>query len=139
MRLLLDTHALLWFLDGDAGMLAGPARAAITDPGNEVLVSVVSLWEVAVKLRAGKLEADLVEIIEATARAGFVTLGVTPAHLLGLDRLPRIENHRDPFDHLLISQAIAEGASFVSQDRNAPRYPVALLRCNGGPPHSSTA
>jgi PIN domain nuclease of toxin-antitoxin system len=134
VRLLLDTHALLWFLEGDAAMLAGPARAAIADPGNEVLVSVVSLWEVAVKLRAGKLEAELAEIVEGTARAGFATLGITPAHLLGLGRLPRIEDHRDPFDHLLIAQAITEGAGFVTQDRNAARYSVRLLRCHGGPP-----
>jgi PIN domain nuclease of toxin-antitoxin system len=127
MRLLLDTHALLWWLSDD-GRLGSQARALIEDPGNDVLVSMVSLWEIAVKVRIGKLQADLREIVEAVSREGFSSLDIGITHLLALVGLPK--HHRDPFDHLLIAQAIAEDALFVSEDRNAPRYEVRLMTCS---------
>jgi len=126
VRLLLDTNALLWWLADDA-QLGAAARAAIAEPANDVLVSVVSLWEIVVKVRAGKLEADIAEIGEALARNGLSLIGIAPAHLAALITLPT--HHRDPFDHLLIAQAMAEEAIFVSADRHAPAYPVGLLRC----------
>jgi PIN domain nuclease of toxin-antitoxin system len=128
VRLLLDTHALLWFLSGDE-TLAVPARDRVADPANDVFVSVVSLWEIAVKLRIGKLRADLRAITEASAQAGFDLLGIRPDHLLAIRRLPVFDDHRDPFDHLLIAQAIVENLVFMSEDRNAPRYPVSVIRC----------
>jgi PIN domain nuclease of toxin-antitoxin system len=131
MRLLLDTQALLWWLSDD-GRLEIQARALIEDPGNDVLVSVVSLWEIAVKVRIGKLQADLREIVESVGREGFSPLGISMPHLLTLVELPK--HHRDPFDHLLIAQAIAEDAAFVSEDRNAPRYEVRLVTCSDAGP-----
>ena len=128
MKLLLDTNALLWWLSDDP-RLGGAARDAIADPANDVLVSVASMWEIAVKLRIGKLEADIAAIGDAVARDGLALIGITPAHLAALVALPT--HHRDPFDHLLIAQAIAEEATFVSGDRQAPAYPVSLLRCPG--------
>lgn len=127
MRLLLDTHALLWWLSDD-DRLGQRARDLIEDPANDVLVSVVSLWEIVVKARVGKLEADLREIVNEVERAGFELAGVTTRHLLALADLPM--HHRDPFDYLLIGQAIAEDAVFVSEDRNAPRYRVRLITCS---------
>lgn len=124
MRLLLDTHALLWWLADDA-RLGAPARAAIAEPANEVLVSVVSLWEIAVKLRVGKLVADMEEILAAVTSGGFTRLGVTDAHLRALMGLPA--HHRDPFDHLLMAQAMAEEAVFCSADENVGRYGVATI------------
>jgi PIN domain nuclease of toxin-antitoxin system len=132
MKLLLDTHALLWWLADDARL--GPrARGLIEDPGNDVLVSVASLWEAVVKARVGKLDADIAAILDAAEREGFTLLGIGGAHLLALAGLPA--HHRDPFDHLLIAQAIAEDEAFVSEDRNAPAYPVRVVTCSDGPPH----
>lgn len=130
MKLLLDTHALLWWLADDEH-LGAQARALVADPTNDVLVSTVSLWEVVVKLRTGKLDADIAEITDAVARDGFPLLGISTAHLLTLAGLPML--HRDPFDHLLIAQAISEGAVFVSEDRHTPGYPVRFITCSGRP------
>lgn len=129
MRLLLDTHALLWWL-GDSDALGHQARALIADPGNDVLVSVATLWEIVVKVRIGKLQADIEEIDAALVQDQFVRLDIQPAHLAVLSSLPSHPDHRDPFDHLLVAQAISEDATFVSEDRHAPRYPVRLVTCS---------
>jgi PIN domain nuclease of toxin-antitoxin system len=131
VRLLLDTHALLWWL-ADDDRLGQRARGLIEDPGNEVLVSVASLWEAVVKARVGKLDADIGGIVDAVGREGFALLGIAAEHLSALAGLPA--HHRDPFDHLLIAQAIAEDAAFVSEDRNAPAYPVRVVSCSDPPP-----
>ena len=128
MKFLLDTHALLWWL-ADDGRLGRRARDVIEDPGNDVLVSIVSLWEIAVKTRIGKLRADIGDIEEAPRQQGFPLLGIGIAHLLILVGLP--VHHRDPFDHLLIAQAIAEDAAFISGDRHAFQYPVRVVNCLG--------
>ena len=99
------------------------------DPANEILVSVVSLWEILVKVRAGKLEAGIEEILEEMQAQGFTLLQIAPTHLVALAVLPM--HHRDPFDHLLIAQAIAEQATFLSEDGYTPRYPVPCLSCSG--------
>lgn len=132
MKVLLDTHALLWWLADDA-RLGRHARTLIADPGNVVLVSAASLWEIVVKVRIGKLEADVAEIAQAIDRDGFDLLSITPAHLSALRTLPRHPDHRDPFDHLLVAQAITEDATFVSEDRNTPRYPVRFVTGSDSP------
>lgn len=130
MKLLLDTHAVLWWLDDDPRL--GPeARDLIADPGHDVLVSVVSLWEMVVKLRVGKLKADIGRVTASIEQAGFVLVGIAPKHLTTLAKLPVHADHRDPFDHLLLAQAQAEGATLVSEDRNASRYPVRYVTCSG--------
>lgn len=127
MRLLLDTHALLWSLDGDKRL--GPTtRSLLADRANDVLVSMASLWEIALKTQAGKLNADIQGISDTLIRNGVITLGVNVAHLTTLTGLPR--HHRDPFDHLLIAQAITESATLMSEDRIVQNYPVQLLRCS---------
>ena len=127
MKLLLDTHALLWWLDDD-DRLGPPARALIEDPANDVLISVASLWEIVVKVRLGKLEADIAEVAAAVEQDGFALLDLGVAHLVALAALPA--RHRDPFDHLLIAQAVAEDATFLPDDRHVPDYPVRLVRCS---------
>jgi PIN domain nuclease of toxin-antitoxin system len=127
MRLLLDTHALLWWLADDA-QLGSQARDLIEDPGNDVLVSVASLWKIVVKVRVGKLQADIREIADTIPRDGIALLDISTAHLLTLADLPL--HHRDPFDHLLMAQAIEEGATFISENRNASRYPIRLVTCS---------
>lgn len=113
MKCLLDSHALLGWLADDK-QLGRQARELIEGPGNDVLISMVSLWEIVAKTRLGKLQADIREITNAVQHEGFTLLGI--AHLLTLARLPM--HHRDPFDHLLIAQAITEDATFISEDRN---------------------
>lgn len=99
----------------------------IGDPENDVLVSVVSLWEITVKLRIGKLDADIEEILAILPSQGFDRLDIKDAHLIALAALPL--HHRDPFDHLLMAQAAAEEACFVSQDQNVPLYGIPFVTC----------
>ncbi len=126
MKLLLDTHALLWWLS-DSPRLGPIVRFAIADPENEVLVSVVSLWEIVVKSRIGKLGADIDAVEQAIVRDGFGRLGITRGHLSALVGL--VTHHRDPFDHLLIVQAMTEDAVFVSDDSRMQLYPARTIRC----------
>ncbi|MBO9544738.1 type II toxin-antitoxin system VapC family toxin [Caulobacter sp.] len=121
MKVLLDTNVLLWWLLDDV-RLDDAATATINGPQNEVIVSVVSLWEIAIKVRIGKLEADLEEIERILNQEGVALLGIASAHLRALGGLPI--HHRDPFDHLLIAQAIVEDAVFLTEDRQAALYPV---------------
>jgi PIN domain nuclease of toxin-antitoxin system len=104
------------------------ARGLIGDPENDVLVSAVSLWEITVKLRIGKLDADIEEILAILPGQGFDRLDITDAHLIALTALPL--HHRDPFDHLLMAQAVAEGAHFVSQDQNVALYGIPFVTCS---------
>ena len=99
------------------------ARALIADPANDVFVSVASLWEIVVEVRVGKLTASIAAVCTGAQAEGFVTLDIRPAHLAALTALPA--HHRDPFDHLLLAQAQAEGLAFVSAGQYAPLYPVA--------------
>jgi len=129
MRLLLDTHALLWFLGADP-RLGDAATALVADTENHVFVSIASLWEITIKRRIGKLDADVVAISDAIAGSGLTLLDLKPAHLTALQRLPVFADHRDPFDHLLIAQSFAERLTFVSNDQHAPRYGIDLVRCS---------
>jgi PIN domain nuclease of toxin-antitoxin system len=124
LRLLLDTHVLLWWLELNPKLAAG-ARALIDDPANEPILSVVCLWEIAVKVRTGKMKADIAAIVDIAERQRFTRLAVEDAHLDALLGLPSF--HKDPFDQLLIAQAIAETAAFVTRDGMAARYPVEVI------------
>nr|WP_245355753.1 type II toxin-antitoxin system VapC family toxin [Rhizobium leguminosarum] len=124
---MLDTHALLGWLNDD-DRLGGRVRRLIADPENDVLVSVVSLWEITVKLRIGKLDADIEDILAVLPGQGFGRLDISDKHLIELRELP--VHHRDPSDHLLMAQAVAEGAYFVSEDQNVPIYGIAFLTCS---------
>lgn len=121
-RLLVDTHAVLWWLADDDSLSAG-ARAALADRGNELLVSAASVWEIAIKRALGKLEApdDLVETI---SDEGFVFLAVTPTHAWRVATLPR--HHHDPFDRLLAAQALVEGIAVMTADPQLGRYGVGI-------------
>lgn len=124
MKILLDTHAFLWWVFDDE-RLSARARRAIGDPRNEVLVSAVSGWEIAVKAAAGRLELPdppdhfVPEQLRANA---FGAMPLTMSHALAVSRLPGL--HADPFDRLLISQAIVERSTLVSADAEIARYPV---------------
>ena len=119
-RLLVDTHALLWWLTDDAG-LSDAARAALADPANDVLVSTASVWEIAIKRALGKLQApdDLPDHIAAQ---GFGWLPVAAEHAWRVRDLP--PHHRDPFDRLLVAQALSERMAIISADARFGAYGV---------------
>ena len=122
MRLLLDTHALLWWL-ADEG-LSAEAREAIADPGNLVVVSAATAWEISIKKALGKLAAPD-DLEHQLATGGFEPLPIGIAHAVAAGRLPR--HHEDPFDRMLIAQALAEGLTIVTRDKRFGDYGVALL------------
>lgn len=123
MSLLLDTHTLLWWLTGDR-KLSKPARAAIRSEG--CLVSAVSLWEIAIKRSLGRLDADTTEVFEEVRLSdGFAWLPVKPQHVLPVMQLPN--HHKDPFDRLLVCQAMYERATLVSRDPALRLYDVQVL------------
>jgi PIN domain nuclease of toxin-antitoxin system len=126
-RLLLDTHALLWWSTDDAA-LASAASAAIGDPANEIFVSAASAWEIATKFRIGKLpDAEILalDIASAIANQGFLELPITIAHAQRAGGLP--EPIRDPFDRILIAQSILETMPLISNEGAFDRYGIARL------------
>ncbi len=123
MKFLLDTHALLWAL-ADPERLGPIARDLLTDPEHEVFVSPVSIWEIEIKRSAGRLEAPP-DLLRDLAEAGLEPLPVTLQHAHAAGCLPR--HHGDPFDRLLIGQAITESLTLVTVDSAFPNYDVELL------------
>lgn len=127
MRLLVDTHAFLWFVTNDA-QLSAAALALIADPTNEINVSPASYWEVAIKVSLNKysLSARFEQFFkEGIEGNGFSVLPIEVRHAAVLASLPM--HHKDPFDRLIISQAIAEQISVVSAHRAIDLYGVARL------------
>jgi PIN domain nuclease of toxin-antitoxin system len=127
LRLLLDTHALAWFLL-DLPRLPQTAKAAIADPDNTVVVSAVSALEIAIKVRIGKWPeaAPIVQDFESTLKAErFQSLAVTLEHALKAGSMPGV--HRDPFDRLLIAQASVEDLTLVSNEAVFDNFGVQRL------------
>jgi PIN domain nuclease of toxin-antitoxin system len=127
MKLLLDTHTLLWFIGGEAA-LSQAARTLIEDPKNEKFVSIVSIWEIAIKVSIGKI--SLATAFDSLFPHqldinGFELLPVLVAHTSYVTTLPF--HHRDPFDRLLIAQATSESMSLVSIDDHLDSYEVNRL------------
>jgi PIN domain nuclease of toxin-antitoxin system len=121
---LLDTHILLWWLD-DNPRLGRRSRSLIADPDTEVMVSLVSLWETAIKQRIGKMQSGPADILPRLPELGFNLLPITEGHLLALADLGK--HHGDPFDHLLLAQAVVEGAAIITADRALPLYGVRCI------------
>lgn len=126
MRLLLDTHAFLWWI-GDDPRLPAKARKLIAGERNEVFLSVASAWELAIKTRIGRLR--LTEDLEGfvtkhVAINGFEVLPVHLLHALHVSTLP--DHHGDPFDRILVAQAQVENLVLVSGDEQIARYPVTV-------------
>jgi len=119
-RLLVDTHALLWWLTDDAA-LSPAAREAVAAPATEPLVSAASVWEIAIKRSLGKLTAPD-DLPERIVDGGFSWLPVSPAHAWQVRDLP--PHHRDPFDRLLVAQALTERLPVVTADARFAEYGV---------------
>ncbi len=123
MILLLDAHAILWALS-EPGSLAADARGAIESPNNDVVVSVGSIWELEIKQALGKLRIEF-DLVDGMERAGFDILGISAADASSAARLPL--HHRDPFDRMLIAQALRLGAVVVTRDEMFSRYELDIL------------
>lgn len=123
MRILLDTHVLLWWLDDDPS-LSADFRAAISNPRNEVWVSAVSLAEVSVKQSVGKLTAPFIAD-DLIAEQGMSLLAFDSVHARKMRELPL--HHRDPFDRMLIAQAAVEDLTMATVNQRMSRYDIRLL------------
>lgn len=133
MKLLLDTHLLLWTSVASAdvrssGSLSKEARALIEDEENELLFSAASVWEVAIKNGLGrpyfKVDAHLFR--RALLDNGYIELAISSAHTAGVGNLP--DHHKDPFDRLLISQATVEGITLLTNDETVAEYKASPIR-----------
>ncbi|HXD42308.1 MAG TPA: type II toxin-antitoxin system VapC family toxin [Ramlibacter sp.] len=118
MRLLLDTHIFLWAVAGSR--LLKPAARRIIESADEVYVSAASIWEVAIKAGLGKIRADPRELTAAIEASGFVELPVSALHAAGVAQLA--PHHNDPFDRLLIAQALVEPLKLVTVDEVLAQY-----------------
>jgi PIN domain nuclease of toxin-antitoxin system len=123
LRLLLDTNAFIWWRD-ESPRLSKRAREQIENSGNAIAVSAASLWEITIKRALGKL-TFLQDFEAVLAEEGFDLLPITHRHLRSLAELPF--HHRDPFDRLLIAQALAEQIPIATADRRAAAYSVEIL------------
>jgi PIN domain nuclease of toxin-antitoxin system len=118
MRLLLDTHVFLWCVKNDR-RCSKTMRAKILH-ASEVYVSSASIWEAAIKIKLKKLHVEIDELVEAIAESGFLELPITARHAAAVSDLPEI--HRDPFDRILITQAMSEPLTFLTADTILRNY-----------------
>jgi len=128
VRLLLDTHVLLWWFADDR-KLSKDARTMIANADHQVLVSAASVWEVAIKAALKRIEIELDDLEDAIRKSGFEPLSIAVQHAVRVGRLPDI--HRDPFDRMLVAQASVEELRLVTHDRVFERYG---LSAEGLPP-----
>jgi PIN domain nuclease of toxin-antitoxin system len=128
VKLLLDTHCWLWWLN-EPQKLTPSMQQAISDPENELFLSVASIWEIAIKVAIGKLTIPqpLTKLVaEQLPIDGINTLDIRTIHALKIEELPAY--HRDPFDRILIAQAICENLTIITCDRAFANYPVSLKK-----------
>ena len=123
LKLLLDTHTLLWAI-GKTGELSETVAQAVKNPNNEILISAVSLWEIALKYSLGKLtvDFDIEKIPEYCKQMEFALIPLEPIDALSALRLPQKDNHKDPFDRMLIYQCIKNEYTLVSRDTRIRLY-----------------
>jgi PIN domain nuclease of toxin-antitoxin system len=126
MQLLIDTHVLIWFLEGNKS-LSKPHRQIISDSQNDVFVSIASLWEIAVKISLGKLTLakPLADVIKQIAVENIEVLPILPKHTLQVSTLPF--HHRDPFDRIIVAQSQVENLPIVTNDIEFSHYGIKLL------------
>ena len=124
MNLLLDTHILLWWLD-DNPSLTDRARNAIADTDNLIILSAAVIWEVRIKQALGKLKISNT-FYDVIKDQGFEMLSITPDHAYVVGDLPN--HHRDPFDRILIAQAIQEGLTIVTHDAVFNKYQIPIFK-----------
>jgi len=118
MRILLDTHVFLWYTKSDR-KLSAKSRSMIQN-ATEVYVSSASIWEATIKVRLGKLDVKIDDLVKAITTSGFSELPITVDHAAAVDRLSEL--HRDPFDRILLAQAITEPLTFLTADETLKDY-----------------
>lgn len=123
MRILLDTHAFIWFAEDDV-QLNQTIKETIEKPTNNILLSIASIWEMAIKMQLDKLKIDksIEEIIDLVTLNGFELLPILPEHIIKLTTLEF--HHRDPFDRIIIAQVLSENFKIVTRDKNFDDYGV---------------
>ena len=123
---LLDTHAAIWFFNGD-DKISQTAQNAILDFSNRKFISIASAWEIAIKIGLGKLDFDgkAAGFIHLAEDSGFTILPIKTVYLTALETLPLI--HRDPFDRLLVATALDEQMTIITADENIAKYPVSHI------------
>ena len=126
MRILIDTHILIWHLEDDERLSSFHGQV-IEDPANRVLISIASFWEIAIKSSRGKLSLakSIEDIFSEIARSSSTILPIESEHTVLVSRLPF--HHKDPFDRMIIAQAMVEGVPIMSTDRDFADYGVDLL------------
>jgi PIN domain nuclease of toxin-antitoxin system len=124
VKLLLDSHAFLWWLVEDPKLSAG-ARQAMADPSSIVHVSAATVWELSIKAFLGKLELDGADLVEEIGENDFTELPITARHSVVAATLPR--HHDDPFDRMLIAQARTEGLTIVTRDPKFRAYGIDVI------------
>lgn len=126
MRILLDTHVLIWFLEGNQD-LSKPRRQTIVNAQNEIFVSIVSLWEIAIKIGIGKLtlSRSLSDVIQHLTNQSITILLLQPGHVLQVATLPF--HHLDPFDRMIIAQAQVDYLTVISHESVFANYGIKLL------------
>ena len=126
MQLLIDTHILIWFLEGNKS-LSRPHRQIISDSQNDVFISIASLWEIAIKISLGKLTLakPLADVIKQLAVENIEVLLILPQHTLQISTLPF--HHRDPFDRIIIAQSQIENLPIVTNDIEFTHHGIKLL------------
>ena len=127
MRLLLDTHIMFWWLR-DSPRLAARTKALIANPQAEVLVSVASFWEMSVKARLGKAPEAGSRLFAESLSGGLRVVELQVRHLETIEAFAFRPEHKDPFDHLILAQAVAEGAMLVTGDRKLLAYDIRSFR-----------
>jgi PIN domain nuclease of toxin-antitoxin system len=127
MKILLDTHVLLW-VAGDPKQLSAQARKLLEDPQNQLYFSAASLWEISIKNKLGRTDfkVDLPVLRRNLLDYGFEEITINSAHTLAIEALPNF--HKDPFDRMLIAQTIVEGITLMTADSAVAEYPVAVVR-----------
>ena len=124
MKLLLDSHAFLWWLTEDS-KLGAEAKQAVADPSSTVHVSAATVWELSIKAALGKLDLDGADLVQEIEENDFIELPMTARHAFAAGTLPR--HHDDPFDRMLIAQARIEGLTIVTRDPMFRAYGVAIV------------
>jgi PIN domain nuclease of toxin-antitoxin system len=120
MRVLLDTHVFVWSVM-DHPKLDQRARELIAS-ADEIYISAVSLWEIAIKSGLGKIEANADELVSAIGESGFLALSITPEHAARVGGLPVVNSHKDPFDRMLVAQALTEPLVLLTADEKLVAY-----------------
>ena len=126
MNLLLDTHAVIWFLNGDP-QLSKTASFLISDLASVRFVSMATIWEIAIKIKTGKLDIEfpINDLMDKLLLNGMIVLPIEFRHVLQTNNLDL--HHRDPFDRMIIAQSITEDLTIISKDKNFSLYPIKLL------------